>query len=120
GILAYSSGNHAQGVARAAALHGVPAVIVMPADAPRAKIEGTTAWGAQVITYDRRSGNRETIGAALAAERGLTLVRPYDEPAVIAGQGTCGLEIAADCRARGIETAYVLVCCGGGGLTSGI
>lgn len=120
GVIAYSSGNHAQGVARAAALHGVPAVIVMPADAPAAKVEGTKAWGAEVVTYDRRTGDREAIGAALATERGLTLVKPYDEPEVIAGQGTCGLEIAEAALALGIDTAEVLVCCGGGGLTSGI
>jgi threonine dehydratase len=121
GVLAYSSGNHAQGIAEAARRHGVPAVIVMPADAPRLKLENTRALGAEVLTYDRAGGeDREAIGAAIAAERGLTLVRPYDEPEVIAGQGTVGLEIAAQAEAEGLARADVLVCCGGGGLTSGI
>ena len=120
GVIAYSSGNHAQGVARAAALHGVPAVIVMPADAPRLKIDNTRALGAEVVLYDRDREDRDAIGAALAAERGLTLIRPYDEPQVIAGQGTAGLEIAAQAAEAGVTEADVLVCCGGGGLTSGI
>ncbi len=120
GVIAYSSGNHAQGVALAAQLHGVPAVIVMPADAPRLKLENTAALGAEVVTYDRNRESREEIGAALAADRELTLIRPYDEPAVIAGQGTCGLEIALQAQARGVSDADVLVCCGGGGLSAGI
>ena len=120
GIIAYSSGNHAQGVARAAAAFGAPAVIVMPADAPEAKIAGTKALGAEVVLYDRASESREEIGAAISAERGLTLIRPYDEPEVIAGQGTTGLEIARQAAALGVTEAEVLVCCGGGGLTSGI
>lgn len=121
GVLAFSSGNHAQGVAAAAQGHGVPAVIVMPADAPALKIANTRAMGAEVVLYDRVGGeNREEIGATLAAERGLTLIRPYDEPQVIAGQGTCGLEIAAQAEAEGVTQGDVLICCGGGGLTSGI
>ncbi|WP_397541366.1 pyridoxal-phosphate dependent enzyme [Roseovarius salis] len=121
GVIAYSSGNHAQGVARAAAEFGVPAVIVMPDDAPRLKIDNTRALGAEVVLYDRQGGDsRERLGEAIRAERGLTLIKPYDEPQVIAGQGTCGLEIAAQARAEGIEAADVLVCCGGGGLTAGI
>jgi threonine dehydratase len=121
GVIAYSSGNHAQGVAHAAALHGIPSVIVMPSDAPRLKIENTRALGAEVVLYDRAGGeDRGAIGAALAAERGLTLIKPYDEPQVIAGQGTCGLEIAAQARAAGIDSADVVVNCGGGGLTAGI
>lgn len=121
GVLAYSSGNHAQGVALAAALHGVPAVIVMPSDAPALKIANTRALGAEVVTYDRAGGeSREAIGAALSATRGLTLIRPYDEPQVIAGQGTTGLEIAEQAAEAGVTQADVLVCCGGGGLTSGI
>ncbi len=120
GVLAFSSGNHAQGVAYAAARHGAPAVIVMPSDAPKLKIANTKALGAEVVLYDRAAESREEIGQALATERGLTLVRPYDEPQVIAGQGTCGLEIAEQAAAEGIENADVLVCCGGGGLTSGI
>lgn len=121
GVIAYSSGNHAQGVALAAREHGAPAVIVMPSDAPAVKIANTRALGAEVVLYDRAGGeNREEIGAKLAAERNLTLIRPYDEPEVIAGQGTCGLEIAEDINEMGIESGEVLVCCGGGGLTSGI
>ncbi|WP_193140676.1 MULTISPECIES: threonine ammonia-lyase [unclassified Meridianimarinicoccus] len=120
GIIAYSSGNHAQGVARAAQEAGLPAVIVMPSDAPRAKVEGTRAYGAEVVLYDRWNESREEIGAHLAATRDLRLVRPYDEPEVIAGQGTCGLELAEQARAAGVTTGQVLVCCGGGGLTSGI
>ena len=120
GVIAYSSGNHAQGVARAAAAMGAPAVIVMPSDAPAIKIANTRALGAEVVLYDRAGESREEIGARLAQERGLTLVRPYDEPEVIAGQGTCGLEIAVQAGALGVEAAEVLVCCGGGGLTSGI
>ncbi len=121
GVIAYSSGNHAQGVARAAALHGCPAVIVMPADAPAAKVAATRAWGAEVIPYDRAGGEgREALGERLAATRGLTLIRPYDEPEVIAGQGTVGLEIAEQAAQEGVAEAEVLVCCGGGGLSAGI
>ena len=120
GVIAFSSGNHAQGVALAARLHGVPAVIVMPADAPAVKIEGTRALGAEVVPYDRETEDRDAIGMRLATERGLTLVRPFDDPEVIAGQGTCGLEIAAQAAEMGIGAAEVIVCCGGGGLASGI
>ncbi len=121
GVIAFSSGNHAQGVALAAREFGVPAVIIMPADAPQMKIDNTRALGAEVVLYDRVGGeNREEIGDRLTAERGLTLIKPYDEPQVIAGQGTCGLEIAEQARAEGVERADVLICCGGGGLTSGI
>lgn len=120
GVIAYSSGNHAQGVALAAARQGRAAVIVMPADAPALKIANTRAYGAEVVLYDRWGESREEIGARLAAERGLTLVRPYDEPMVIAGQGTLGLEIAEQAAALGVARARVLVPCGGGGMTSGI
>ncbi len=121
GVIAYSSGNHAQGVARAAELMGVPAVIVMPRDAPALKVANTKTYGAEVVLYDRAGGeSREEIGGRLAEERGLTLIKPYDEPMVIAGQGTCGLEIAEQARAAGVGEAEVLVCCGGGGLASGI
>lgn len=120
GVIAFSSGNHAQGVALAARDFGVPCVIVMPTDAPRLKVENTRVLGAEVILYDRATEDRDAIGAHLSAERGLTLIRPFDDHAVIAGQGTVGLEIAEDVGALGIETADVLVCCGGGGLTSGI
>jgi threonine dehydratase len=120
GVIAFSSGNHAQGVAMAARLRGLPAVIVMPADAPKLKRENTAALGAEVITYDRATEDRDAIGERLSEERGLTLVRPFDEPMVIAGQGTCGLEIAEQAAEAGVERATVLTCCGGGGLTSGI
>ncbi len=120
GVLAYSSGNHAQGVAEAARLLGAPAVIVMPDDAPRMKLENTRALGAEVVTYKRGVQSREEIGADLARARGLTLVKPYDDPMVIAGQGVAGLEIAEQARAAGVTEGDVLTCCGGGGLTAGI
>ncbi|WP_299988229.1 threonine/serine dehydratase [uncultured Ruegeria sp.] len=120
GVIAYSSGNHAQGVAYAATKHGISSVIIMPSDAPRLKIENTRALGGEVVLYDRASESREDIGEALAAERGLTLIRPYDEPQVIAGQGTTGLELARQARELGVTDGDVLICCGGGGLTSGI
>jgi threonine dehydratase len=120
GVIAFSSGNHAQGVALAAAQHDVPSVIIMPSDAPRLKIENTRAFGAEVVLYDRATEDRDAIGEAMSKDRGLTLIKPFDEPQVIAGQGTTGLEIAAQARLEGVESADVLVCCGGGGLTSGI
>ena len=121
GVIAYSSGNHAQGVARAAEILGVPATILMPADAPALKIANTRAMGADVVLYDRAGGeDRAEIGARLSAAQGLTLVKPYDDPNVMAGQGTCGLEIAEQAAELGISDATVLTCCGGGGLTSGI
>ncbi|MND43074.1 L-threonine dehydratase catabolic TdcB [compost metagenome] len=120
GVIAFSSGNHAQGVALAAKLHGIPAVIIMPADAPRIKIENTRAYGAEVVLYDRATEDRDAIGARLSAERNLTLVKPFDEPLVIAGQGTAGLEIAEQAAELGIEKADVLVPTGGGGFISGV
>ncbi len=121
GVIAYSSGNHAQGVALAAKLAGSQAVIIMPGDAPQLKIANTRQLGAEVVLYDRPGGeNREKLGEELANERGLHLIRPYDDPYVVCGQGTCGLEIAEQAQSLGIKQATVLVCCGGGGLTSGI
>ncbi|PDT16554.1 threonine ammonia-lyase [Rhizobium sp. J15] len=120
GVIAFSSGNHAQGVALAAKLHGVPSVIIMPSDAPKLKIANTRAFGADVVLYDRANEDRDEIGAKLSAERGLTLIKPFDEPLVIAGQGTTGLEISEQAEEEGIREAEVLVPCGGGGLTSGI
>jgi threonine dehydratase len=120
GVMAYSSGNHAQGIAWAAAQHGAPAVILMPADAPALKRANTAALGAKVVLYDRETEDREAKGEALCAELGLTLVRPYDEPQVIAGQASVGLEIAEQAAEAGVREAEVLVCCGGGGLTSGV
>jgi threonine dehydratase len=121
GVIAYSSGNHAQGIAHAATLHRIPSIVVMPEDSPTMKLANTRALGATVITYDRVGGeSREDVGQALALEKGLTLIRPYDEPMVIAGQGTCGLEIAQQAKAFGVDKADVLICCGGGGLTAGV
>lgn len=120
GVIAYSSGNHAQGIAHAASLHGAPSVIVMPADAPKLKIDNTRALGAEVVLYDRTSEDRDAIGQSLATERDLTLIKPFDEPLVIAGQGTVGLEIASQAAEQGVTEGEVLVNCGGGGLTSGI
>lgn len=120
GVIAFSSGNHAQGVALAASLHGIPSVIIMPQDAPRIKVENTRAYGAEIVLFDRSKDDRDAIGAKLSSERGLTLIRPFDEPLVIAGQGTVGLEIAEQGKEAGIEKAEVLVPCGGGGLTSGV
>lgn len=120
GVIAFSSGNHAQGVACAAREMGVASVIVMPSDAPATKIANTRAYGAEVILYDRATEDRDAIGADLAAERGLALIKPFDNEEVIAGQGTIGLEIADQLAQQGIEPAELLVCCGGGGLTSGV
>ena len=120
GVIAFSSGNHAQGVALAAKSHGVPAVIVMPSDAPAIKVANTKTLGAEVILYDRATENRDEIGVRLAHDRGLTLIKPFDNAQVIAGQGTVGLEIADQAAVLGVTSAQVAVCCGGGGLTSGI
>jgi threonine dehydratase len=119
GVVTWSSGNHAQGVAAAAQVLGIPALIVMPKDAPAIKIANTRGYGAEIVLYDRIRESREDIGTRIAGERGATIVAPYDEPHVIAGQGTCGLEIAAQAKAREIRLDAVLVCCGGGGLTAG-
>jgi threonine dehydratase len=119
GVVTWSSGNHAQGVAAAAQALGIPALIVMPADAPAMKVANTRGYGAEIVLYDRIKESREEIGTRIATERGATIVAPYDEIQVIAGQGTCGLEIAAQAKARDIRLDAVLVCCGGGGLTAG-
>ncbi|MEQ8268311.1 MAG: threonine/serine dehydratase [Parvibaculum sp.] len=119
GVVAWSSGNHAQGVAAAAHMLDVPALIVMPSDAPRLKIERTRGFGAEVVLYDRLTEMREEIGARIAAERGAVVVRPYDDPAIIAGQGTVGLEIAEDAARLGVALDAVLVPAGGGGLAAG-
>jgi threonine dehydratase len=120
GVVAFSSGNHAQGVAAAARLFGMPAVIVMPSDAPRPKIEGTRALGAQIVEYDRVRDDREAIAARIREERGAALVRPYDDAAIIAGQGTVALEIAEDAARFGVALDDVLSPCSGGGLVSGV
>lgn len=120
GVVTFSSGNHAQGVAAAAQILGIPAVIVMPSDAPEIKVRNTRSYGAEIVQYDRYKESREDIGARIAAERGATLVAPYDDPLVIAGQGTVGLEIAEQAADLGARPDAVLVCCGGGGLTAGV
>jgi threonine dehydratase len=120
GVVAFSSGNHAQGVAAAARLLGMPCVIVMPSDAPRAKRERTAALGAEIVLYDRLRDDREAIAASIAAERGATLVPPYDDALIIAGQGTAGREIVEDLSALGLTPDIVVVTASGGGLTAGI
>ena len=120
GVVAFSSGNHAQGVAAAAAQFGMPAVIVMPSDAPRPKIEGTRALGATIVEYDRVRDDREAIAAKICAERGAVLVKPFDDAGIIAGQGTIGLEIAEDAARLGIAPDALLTPCSGGGLVSGV
>ena len=115
GVVAFSSGNHAQGVALAAQLLGVPAVIVMPSDAPAAKLAATREYGAEIVEYDRTSMNRAEIAARIAAERGAALVPPYDDPDIVAGQGTVALELLQD--VPGLDV--LLVCTGGGGLLAG-
>lgn len=120
GVVAFSSGNHAQGVARAAKLFGMPAVIVMPADAPQVKVDGVLADGGEVVLYDRNAESREAISSRIAAERGAVVVPSYDDPHIIAGQGTAGLEFARQMGRAG-EPLDALICCtGGGGLISGV
>lgn len=120
GIIAYSSGNHAQGIAMAATMHNIKSTVIMPKDAPKIKIENTRKLGAEVILYDRYNESRERIGEKLQKKFGAVLIKPFDDPNVIAGQGTAGLEITEQAKELGIEEADLLVCCGGGGLTSGI
>lgn len=117
GVVAFSSGNHARGVAIAARRLGIRATIVMPADAPRVKVEGTRAEGAEIVFYDRRTESREDIAARIAGESGATVVPSFDDPAIVAGQGTAGLEIV-DQMGRG--PPRIMIPCGGGGLASGI
>jgi threonine dehydratase len=120
GVVAYSSGNHAQGVAAAARLLGMRATIVMPSDAPRLKRERTLALGAEVVAYDRDREDRAAIAEALVEERGATLVPPYDDPLIIAGQGTIGREIVEDLARLGLKPEIVVVGASGGGLAAGI
>ncbi|MCZ6764612.1 MAG: threonine/serine dehydratase [Alphaproteobacteria bacterium] len=119
GVVAYSSGNHAQGVAAAARALGAPATIVMPADAPRIKTDNTARLGAEIVPYNRHVDDREEIAAAIAAEQGRTILPPFDHAWTIAGQGTVGLEIADQAAALGVQLDAVLIPCGGGGLTAG-
>jgi threonine dehydratase len=121
GVVAFSSGNHAQGVAWAAKRLGMPAVIVMPADAPKSKRDGTLALGAEVVSYDRATQSRESIAAQLAEARGAVLVPSFDDPWIIEGQGSTGIEASAQMVDRGLgEPVQVIVPCGGGGLAAGI
>jgi threonine dehydratase len=117
GVVAFSSGNHAQGVAIAAKRLGVPAVIVMPSDAPKVKVEATASHGAEIIFYDRKSESREGIAQRLADERGAVVVPSFDDPAIVAGQGTIGLEILEQTP---VPPERMVIPCGGGGLASGI
>lgn len=119
GAVAWSSGNHAQGVAAAGAMLGIQTTIVMPEDAPRAKLENTRRLGGEVVTYDRYSGDREAIAREIAAQRGAVIVPSYEHADIIAGQGTVGLEIAQQSVALGLPAEQVIIPCGGGGLTSG-
>jgi threonine dehydratase len=120
GVVAFSSGNHAQGVAAAAKMLGAPACLIMPADATAMKIANTRAFGAEVILYDRFGESREEIGERISRERNSTLVKPYDDPGIIAGQGTIGLELVEQANALGIRPDAVLMGCSGGGLVSGV
>lgn len=117
GVVAFSSGNHAQGVAIAAKRLGIPAVIVMPADAPKVKVEATRSHGAEIIFYDRKTESREEIAQSLADERGAVVVPSFDDPAIVAGQGTAGLEILDQLP---VTPRRIVIPCGGGGLASGI
>lgn len=119
GVVAFSSGNHAQGVALAGRLLGIHSAIVMPADAPRAKMDNTRRLGGEVITYDRYTGDREAIAREIAGDRGAALVPSYDHEHIMAGQGTVGLEIAEQALEMRLQPDQVLINCGGGGLSSG-
>ena len=121
GVVAFSSGNHAQGVAIAARRLGISAIIVMPSNAPQVKVDGTRAQGAEVVFYDRTSEDRVAISRALAARTGATIVPAFDDPHIIAGQGTVGLEILEQLAEAGAAPpARIVVCCGGGGLSAGV
>jgi threonine dehydratase len=120
GVVAFSSGNHAQGVALAAQLLGIPALIVMPADAPAVKVEATLGYGAQVRRYDRLTESREAIAAAIAAERGAVVVPAFDDPHIVAGQGTAGLELARQAESAGARLDMALAPVSGGGLLAGV
>lgn len=119
GVVAFSSGNHAQAVAAAGSMLGIGTTIVMPEDAPQIKIENTRKLGGTTILYDRYTKDRAVIAKEIADERGCVLVPSYDHEAIIAGQGTAGLEIVEQCRELGVSPDEVLICCSGGGLTSG-
>lgn len=119
GVLAFSSGNHAQGIARAAEILGIAATIVMPEDAPTLKLEATKGYGAKVVLYDRYNEDREEVAYRVAGDSGVTVVPPYNDPFIMAGQGTSALEVAEDLSAMDVTPDQALICCGGGGLASG-
>ncbi|HYF08731.1 MAG TPA: threonine/serine dehydratase [Acetobacteraceae bacterium] len=119
GVVTHSSGNHGQGTAAAAQMLGMPALIAMPSDSPRIKVESTRRWGAEILHFDRHRTDREALVAQLAAERGAAILPPFDHPHVIAGQGTVALEMIEDARAAGLSLDAVAVCTGGGGLIAG-
>jgi threonine dehydratase len=119
GVVTHSSGNHGQAVAAAAHMLGMPALIAMPADAPRIKREATRRWGAEIHEFDRHTTDREALAERLAQERGATVLPPFDHPDVIAGQGTLAMELAEDAKAAGLALDALAVCTGGGGLTAG-
>lgn len=120
GVVAWSSGNHGQGVALAAKMYGAPATIVMPEDAPLMKADMIRRLGAEIVFYDRYKDDREAIGRELSSARGMALAPSYDHPHIIEGQGTVGIEIAEQAAAMGVDLDAVVVCCGGGGLTAGV
>ena len=120
GVLAFSTGNHGQAVAASARMTGSTATIVMPQDAPQIKVDGCRWWGAEVVFYDPATQDREVVGRNLVEQRGLTLVHPYDDPRVMSGQGTVGLEIVDQLREGGHSPDAVIVPCSGGGLSSGV
>jgi len=120
GVVAYSSGNHAQGVAAAAALRGLPAVIVMPEDSPKIKMRNVESFGARIVTFNRDREDREAIANAIAQEKGAVIVPPYDDPDIIAGQGTIGIEIAEQAAEQGLKVDHIIAPASGGGLIAGI
>ncbi len=120
GVIAISSGNHAQAVAHAAASFGVKATIVMPHDAPQLKLNNTRRYGAEIVTYNRDTEDREEVGGKLSRERGLRMIHPYNDPRTIAGQGTCGIEIYEQTKMKGVTPSAILINCSGGGLSAGV
>jgi threonine dehydratase len=119
GVVTHSSGNHGQAVAAASHMLGMPALIAMPQDAPAIKVESTKRWGAEIRPFDRHNTDREALAERLAAERGATVLPPFDHPHVIAGQGTLAMELVEDAKAAGLLPDMFIACTGGGGLTAG-
>ncbi len=119
-VLAWSSGNHAQAIASAAYLNNKKAIIVMPDDSPKTKLNGTKAWGAKIVTYDRHRESREELGKKIAKKEKAIIIPPFDDPTIINGQGTAGYEMSLQCNVQKIKPDIALCCCGGGGLISGV